>query len=342
MKKRLVKRIVALVAAVVMALPVTVMAGTKPSELKGLSKQEVVDKVGPLFQADYQSSDVLASVSMAQFLLETGYGQSELFQNANNGFGMRAELSDMTWSGSKWDGKSTYLKRDWQPGMDIRKMFTKYKFRKYSSFEDSIADHSAYLAGTKKGKNLRYDVKGETDYKKAAHKIASGGYSANPDSYEKNLINIIEKYNLTKYDVKETKKSESKAKYTAGEYIIKSSTLNVRSKSNANSKILKTYKTGNHVTIDRVEGKWGHVKKDNGWVNLGYCEKAAEPATKSAEYTVVGESLNIRSEATVNSKKLGELPVGYTFTVIKFNGKWGYINEKGKCGWVNTGYAKKK
>ena len=66
---------------------------------------EVVAKVGPLFTADQEKTGVLASVSMAQFLLESGYATSELAVEANNCFGMKKSLSGNTWSGSTWKGE---------------------------------------------------------------------------------------------------------------------------------------------------------------------------------------------------------------------------------------------
>ena len=48
---------------------------------------------------------------MAQFILESGYGKSELAQNANNVFGMKCSLSGNTWSGSTWDGRAKYTKQ---------------------------------------------------------------------------------------------------------------------------------------------------------------------------------------------------------------------------------------
>ena len=74
-------------------------------------------------------------------------------------------------------------------------------FRKYPCVEDSIADHSAYLLGAKNGSKSRYDgLKGCTDYKKAALLIKVGGYATSLTYVEK-LCNIIEKWNLTQYDV---------------------------------------------------------------------------------------------------------------------------------------------
>lgn len=51
--------------------------------------RDVIVKVEPLFTADQKAKGILASVSLAQFILESGYGKSELAQNVNNCFGMK-------------------------------------------------------------------------------------------------------------------------------------------------------------------------------------------------------------------------------------------------------------
>lgn len=71
-------------------------SGLQASALKNLFEADVIAKVGPLFTADQKASGILASVSLAQFILESGYGKSELAQNANNCFGMKKSLSGNT------------------------------------------------------------------------------------------------------------------------------------------------------------------------------------------------------------------------------------------------------
>lgn len=73
---------------------------SQASVLKDLSEADAIKKVGELFTADMKKSGILASVSLAQFILESGYGKSELAQNANNIFRMKCSLSGNTWSGS--------------------------------------------------------------------------------------------------------------------------------------------------------------------------------------------------------------------------------------------------
>lgn len=142
--------------------------GTQATTFANMSEKDIIAKVGSLFTADQKKSGVLASVSFAQFILESDYGKSELAQNANNCFGMKKSLSGNTWSGSSWDGKSIYTKKTHEQKPDGSYETITADFRKYACVEDSIADHSAYLIGAKNGDKLRYDgLKGCKDYKKA-------------------------------------------------------------------------------------------------------------------------------------------------------------------------------
>ena len=176
--------------------------GTQAAAFAGLSEAEVIKKIGALFTADQKKTGILASVSLAQFILESGYGKSELAQNANNIFGMKCSLSGNTWGGSVWDGKSKYTKKTQEQNADGSYETITADFRKYPCIEDSIADHSTYLLGAKNGSRFRYDgLKGCTDYKKAVQIIKDGGYATSLTYVEK-LCSIIERWNLTQYDVK--------------------------------------------------------------------------------------------------------------------------------------------
>ncbi len=172
---------------------------TNASEVQNLSEEERIPIIGKLCQADYANSGILASVSAAQCILESGYMSTDLAVNANNCFGMKVTLSSNDWSGSTWDGTSKYTKETWEEygGQSVT---VTADFRKYDSVADSVADHSAYLLNAKDDNGLRYEgLKGETDYKKAIQIIKNGGY-ATDSNYVSKICNIIEKYNLTQYD----------------------------------------------------------------------------------------------------------------------------------------------
>lgn len=171
------------------------------TDLKNLSEEEVIIKVGPLFTANQKKSGILASVSLAKFVLESGYGKTELAQQANNCFGMKCVLSNNEWPGSSWDGVTKYRKKTAEQDANGNQYYIDADFRKYPCIVDSIDDHSAYLLGAKNGAELRYDgLKGCTDYRKAIHIIKNGGYATDVKYVDK-ICDIIERWNLTRYDV---------------------------------------------------------------------------------------------------------------------------------------------
>ena len=194
--------------------------GLQASALKNLSNADMIKKVGSLFTADMKKSGILASVSLAQFILESGYGKSELAQKANNCFGMKKSLSGNTWPGSVWDGKSVYTKKTQEDDGTGKHYTITADFRKYPDIEKSIADHSAYLLGAKNGSKMRYaGLKGCRDYKKAVKIIKAGGY-ATSTTYVEKLCSIIEKWNLTKYDKTEASAPTRKSVDTLAREVI--------------------------------------------------------------------------------------------------------------------------
>lgn len=252
-----------------------VASGTQASSFKNMSEADVIAKVGPLFTADQKKSGILASVSLAQFILESGYGKSELAQNANNCFGMKKSLSGNTWSGSSWDGKSIYTKRT-QEEENGQMITITADFRKYSNVEDSIADHSAYLLGAKNGSALRYNgLKGCTDYKKAVQIIKDGGY-ATSSTYVSNLCSIIERWNLTKYDA-----TVSTAPADGCPFLVRVSINDLNIRKGAGTNYARTGKyTGKGVfTIMEVKSGtgsakgWGRLKSGAGWIALDYAAR---------------------------------------------------------------------
>ena len=247
--------------------------GLQATSLKSMSEADIVAKVGPLFTADQKKTGILASVSMAQFVLESSYGKSELAQNANNCFGMKSRLSGNTWSGSTWDG-SSYLKKT-QEYTNGQYITVTASFRKYSCIEDSIADHSAYLLGAMNGSKKRYDgLKGMTNYRAAIQLIKDGGYATSP-TYVDNLCNIIEKWNLTKYDCEYIESETEDMLFPDVPFTVTVlvDDLNYRSQPSMQGTV--NGQTGKGIfTITEVSNGWGKLKSGVGWIWLGnskYC-----------------------------------------------------------------------
>ena len=258
----------------------TKTSGLQATALKSLAESDVIKKIGSLFTADMKKSGILASVSLAQFILESGYGKSELAQNANNIFGMKCNLSGKTWSGSVWDGKSVYTKQTKEQNTDGNFVTITADFRKYPCIEDSIADHSAYLLGAKNGRKLRYKgLKGCADYRKAAQIIKDGGY-ATSITYVSRLCEIIEQWNLTQYDIKGTENTE-KAVEPDVPFLVRVNIddLNIRNGPGINYSRTGRFTGKGVFTIVEVQkgqgslAGWGRLKSGAGWISLDYTRR---------------------------------------------------------------------
>ena len=135
---------------------------------------------------------MLPSVVIAQAILESGWGESELAVNAKALFGIKKH----DWTGA------VYIK----VAMEQRKDGSYYQienteWRAYSSWQESIIDHNDYIATRKTEKGaLRYEpIVGNTDHKAVCKLLKECGYATSL-TYSDKLLNIINTYKLTKYD----------------------------------------------------------------------------------------------------------------------------------------------
>lgn len=326
--------------------------GIQASELKGLSEAQVVAKMGSAFTADQKKNGILASVSMAQFILESGYAKTELAQNANNCFGMKVKLSGNTWSGSTWDGKSKYTKntQEYENGKYIT---ISADFRKYPKIEDSIGDHSTYLLGAMNGDKKRYaGLKGCTDHKKAIQIIKDGGYATDPN-YVFKILNIIERWNLKQYDYKETaikepvtEKPKTNNSYPEVPFTVKVlvDDLNIRTEASMNGKVVG--QTGKGIfTVTMLSNDWGKLKSGAGWIYLGNSEYCEICDSVPFEVRVDITDLNIRTGAGTGYFKTGYYTGVGTFTIVDVKAGagsdkgWGKL--KSGAGWISLDYVTK-
>lgn len=301
--------------------------GIQASELTGLSNEDVIKKVAPVFTADQKASGVLACVSLAQFILESGYGHSELALNANNFFGMKKELSGNNWPHSTWDGTSVYTKETQEQNPDGTYRTITAEFRKYACLERSVRDHSGYLLGAKNGDAYRYpDIGSITEYRKAFQVIKDGGYATASDYVDK-LCGIVEQYNLTQYNVPiDTPETpQTNAKY----YRVR------KSWADANSQVGAFTSLTNAKTC--ADANSGYIVFD--WDgNQVYPEPQSTSQFPSCPFLVevLISDLNYRSEPCMGKNVRGMTGKG-TFTITEVKNGWGKL--KSGAGWIWLGNA---
>lgn len=140
-------------------------------------------KIKPAILADMRTSGILASLTAAQALIESDKGNSGLTEKANNLFGIKGKYEGQSvkmWTTEYYNGVKTRVLAD---------------FRKYPSWSESIADHSAMFLRMSRYKNLI----GETDWLKATVNVKADGYATLP-SYTENLQKTIMTYKLYEWD----------------------------------------------------------------------------------------------------------------------------------------------
>jgi len=143
-----------------------------------ISKQEYVDQWKGVAIEQMMLHDIPASITLAQGILESANGNSDLAVKGNNHFGIKCH---------NWQGKKMYKDDD-----------TKNEcFRVYKTAEESYIDHSEFLKNGKRYSFL-FDYK-STDYKSWAKGLKQAGYATNP-KYPDLLIGIIEDLELNQYD----------------------------------------------------------------------------------------------------------------------------------------------
>ncbi|GLR18637.1 N-acetylmuramoyl-L-alanine amidase [Portibacter lacus] len=148
-----------------------------------------VDAYVEIAISEMKRTGIPASIKLAQAILESNAGRSEMAMMANNHFGIKC--------GNDWRGTSYYKIDD---DKDHRGKLIESCFRVYKDATESFIAHSNFLQNN--GRTSRYDFLFDyktTDYKKWAKGLRKAGYATDPN-YPQKLINLIEKYELYRYD----------------------------------------------------------------------------------------------------------------------------------------------
>ncbi len=142
------------------------------------SISEYIAMYGPTARANMQQYGIPASITLAQGILESGAGRSELTRRANNHFGIKCH---------DWTGERVYHDDDRRGEC----------FRKYANPADSFRDHSLFL--TQRGRYAFLFDLDKDDYRGWAKGLRQAGY-ATDRKYPEKLISLIERYELYRFD----------------------------------------------------------------------------------------------------------------------------------------------
>ena len=143
------------------------------------SAEEYIETFAEIAQFEMKTYGIPASITLAQGLLESGFGKGELTRKTNNHFGIKCHTG--------WEGD--YARHDDDERGEC--------FRKYNHPMHSFRDHSLFLTTRSRYATL-FDLP-QHNYKAWARGLKKAGY-ATDRHYPQKLIQLIERYQLYQYD----------------------------------------------------------------------------------------------------------------------------------------------
>ncbi len=151
-----------------------------------ISIENYILKYNQIARKESFKSGIPTSIILAQAILESGFGNSSLCRRSNNHFGIKWKKSG--------DGDFVYSFDD---DYDKNGKHVPSKFMKYESASESFSHHSKFLMKKSNYQELfRYK---RTDFASWAYGLKACGYSTDKN-YGADLIKLIRRYKLDKYD----------------------------------------------------------------------------------------------------------------------------------------------
>jgi flagellum-specific peptidoglycan hydrolase FlgJ len=164
-------------------------------------------------QASELQTGVPASVTIAQAIIESGWGHSH-FGTANNYFGIKAQTKHVK------HGKGTkpttevvagpiangYVTAPTHENVKGKLVKVKANFRSYKNMSDSFTDHGEFLRANKRYAKAFQDYASDHDADNFATNIAQAGYANDGGGYAEKLISMMKHHNLYQYNLPAPKK----------------------------------------------------------------------------------------------------------------------------------------
>ena len=147
------------------------------------SQKAFLDSIHDGAISTWKQYGVLPSLTAAQAIIESGWGQSSLAFQYHNLFGIKGS----------YNGHSVTLPtREVYGGHSV---IINDAFRAYDNNSQSVQDHGYFLVANSRYHNLLW----KTNYRDVTYLIRADGYATDP-SYTTTLNSVIERYGLTAWD----------------------------------------------------------------------------------------------------------------------------------------------
>lgn len=195
---------------------------------------------------------------IAQAILESGKGTSELAVCANNFFGIKYK------PGRCPTASGIYYKVGSEQNPDGSYVSSSMQWCKFDNMEQCVIGYFDFI-------NIsRYsNLKGVTDPRTYIENIRADGYATSL-TYVENIMNTINRYGLEKYDEKPQSVENTFVPYVVR---IVSLSLDVRTGPGKNYDKVLYVKRGSAYTIVKEHDGWGKLKSGVGWIPLDGTER---------------------------------------------------------------------
>ncbi|MGY3703498.1 N-acetylmuramoyl-L-alanine amidase [Vagococcus martis] len=158
-------------------------------ETNTTNKQAFIDEIVPVAKEMQASHGIMPSIVLAQAILESDWGTSELSAKYNNLFGIKS-----------FSPNDHSIKLETKEYKDGKWETIKANFKVYASWSDCIRDHTLlFVQGVDWDPYLYQGVLLADDYQTAAKALQVAGYATDP-GYADKLVSLIKQYQLDQYD----------------------------------------------------------------------------------------------------------------------------------------------
>ena len=147
------------------------------------SQQAFIESVAEGAIEGWNEYGVLPSITVAQAILESGWGSSTLSTQAHNLFGIKGSYN------------GNYVTMSTREVINGQSVYVNAVFRAYANNSESVEDHGNFLYSNSRYSNLL----GDTSYTDVAQKLSQDGYATDP-YYASSLISLVKTYDLIQLD----------------------------------------------------------------------------------------------------------------------------------------------
>lgn len=147
------------------------------------SQQAFIESVAEGAIEGWNEYGVLPSITVAQAILESGWGSSTLSTQAHNLFGIKGSYN------------GNYVTMSTREVINGQSVYVNAAFRAYANNSESVEDHGNFLYSNSRYSNLL----GDTSYTDVAQKLSQDGYATDP-YYASSLISLVKTYDLIQLD----------------------------------------------------------------------------------------------------------------------------------------------